>query len=62
MADTKVSTVIACRVSLEYANALYKHASDMHTTVADIMREGLALVGPPLRDNLVISPVKKHCD
>lgn len=58
MADTKISTVISCRVSLAYADALYKQAQDEHTTAAEILRKGLALVGPEPSDRLVISPVK----
>jgi hypothetical protein len=43
MSETKISTVLSTRVSLETANDAYRFASEHHTTVALILKQGLDL-------------------
>jgi ATP-dependent phosphoenolpyruvate carboxykinase len=60
MADTKISTVLACRVSHEVANAAYDQARITHTTVNDMLKEGLALVMLSRDAKGVLTPVARR--
>jgi hypothetical protein len=60
MSETKISTVLATRVSLETANDAYQFAGEHHITVADLLKRGLDLAKIEILNGTLFSDEKNH--